>query len=167
MGKMASICLSLFSAPNGHVWQGCYPIIQVWLKRAHSWPAVCSMLTANTVCLLRASRATRGACHSASTETRSLCFQYCIMCLIKFMLSTSVKLIVSLLFISKGQDGTSVFFSLSSSSSSSFFFPLINISRILSPKTTFYSALMSQNKERLTQESDLCNAKKKKMELEL
>lgn len=104
--------ITVLSTEHGQMWQRCSPVTQVWLKRAPSWPAVCSMLTANAVSRPRASRAPRGACHSAINRDTGILpsMLHCDFNQIYVLHFWETYRLVSLLFIFKCQSGTSVFF---------------------------------------------------------
>lgn len=101
--------VTVLGTERRYIWQGCYPIIQVWPKELISDLHLSLALQIQFVFSGPAGPPVEPVTqHSANTQP--LCLQCCIMSLIKFIFSTSEKLMVFLQFISKGQNRTYVFF---------------------------------------------------------
>lgn len=123
--------ITVLDTKHRHIWQGCYPVIQVWLK------GLISDLQ-SVPCWLEIQFVFSGPAEppvepvtQELTETWSLCLQNCIMSLFKLTFSASGKLMVPLPIICKYQNGIPVF-----SVFFFFFFWLINsLSKILEPKS--------------------------------
>lgn len=95
--------ISVLDTEYRHIWQGCYPVIEVWLQ------GLISDLQ-SVPCWLQIQFVSSGPAEppvepvtQELTETQSLCLQSCIMSLFKCTFSTSGKLMVPLLIISKCQ----------------------------------------------------------------